>query len=91
MIRQLYQDDRALALDFVKLVMSLGIGALVLWAIYQSVDPMLADARAKAPGGMGGIEMNDWFATAGDVWPGIFLGVAFFGFLARAVVLRRAA
>ena len=88
---RLWNDDRALTMGFIELIGSLGVGAAILWVVYTATSPMLSDARAAAPGGMGGMRMNDWFSVGNEVLPGVFLFCAFFGFIVRAVYERRAA
>lgn len=87
-LQRLRGDDRALTMSFVKLLASLGVGAAIIYAVYRATDPLLADAREAAPGGMGGMAANQWFETGLDILPGIFLFCAFFGFLVIAVYER---
>lgn len=89
-IQELRTDTRGLTMSFVKLLASAGVGAIVLYAIYTAADPLLADARQRAPGGLGGMQANTWFQTALDILPGIFLFCAFFGFIVIAVYERGA-
>lgn len=81
-------DERGMTMEFVRLLASLGVGAGVIYAIYAAGTPLLEDARAQAPGGMGGIAMNNWFDQLLVVIPGIFLVCAFFGFIAYSVYER---
>lgn len=83
-------DTRGLTMGFVQLIMSLGLGAACLWIFYEIGDPLLEDAAAAAPGGMGGLDMNNWFVTLGEIGPAIFLFCAFSGFIAKAVYERGA-
>jgi len=87
--RALWADSRALTVAFVKLIMSLGLGAAVLWVIFEAQANILPDARSAAPGGLGGIQMADWLVTGKELLPFVFLFVAFFGFIVRAVFERR--
>lgn len=81
-------DNRGLTMSFVQLLASLGVGAAVIYVIYSTGDPLLADAAAAAPGGMGGMNMNNWFDDFLLIVPFIFLLVSFFGFITRAVYER---
>lgn len=76
------------ALGFIKLVASLGGGAIMVWVVWQVGYPLLDDAKAAAPGGYGGLIANDWIRTGMEVLPILFLALAFFGFIALAVYQR---
>lgn len=76
------------AMAFAKLIGSLGVGAAIIYAVYAAGVPILNDAEAAAPGGMGGVEANNWFTTGLEILPAIFLLCGFFGFIAIAVYER---
>lgn len=77
------------SLEGIKAIASLFGGAIVLWLVYEVAGLLLPGARDAAPGGLGGVKMNDWFTTGLDVGlPALFLGLVFFGLVATAVIAR---
>lgn len=78
------------SLEGIKAIASLVAGAAVLFVVYTIAGVILPDAAQRAPGGYGGAEMNQWFNIGLDaVLPAAFLGLVFFGLVARAILSRR--
>ena len=78
------------SLEFIKALGSLAIGALLLFIVYTIANIWMADARAYAPGGSGGLIANDWLATGLDlVLPATFLFLVFFGLIGKALLSGR--
>lgn len=78
------------ALEGIQAIGALASGAIVLFLVYRIGGFLLADAKAKAPGGYGGLVANDWFTTGLDVvLPATFLLLVFFGLVAAAVMSRQ--
>lgn len=78
------------ALEGIKAIASLAGGAIVLYVVYSMANVILVDAADRAPGGYGGAVANDWINTGLDtVLPAVFLGLVFFGLVARAILSRR--
>jgi hypothetical protein len=78
------------ALEGIKAFASLGGGAVVLWIVYTFGGVLLPQAADRAPGGYGGVQMNQWFNTGLDtILPLVFLLLVFFGLVGRAVLARR--
>lgn len=78
------------ALEGIKFFAGLGAGAIVLFVVYMFASVIHADARARAPGGYGGVQANDWISTGLDtVLPAAFLLLGVFGLLATAILSRR--
>lgn len=78
------------ALEGIKAIAGLGAGAIIIFVVYQFAGVVATDAAARAPGGYGGAEANDWLMTGLDiVLPATFVFLAFFGLLAAAIYSRR--
>lgn len=84
MIRALGQ-----AMGFIRLVVTLGIGAVLFHFFWGGYSAILDTARENAPGGHGAVQANDWLRTGGEQLPLVFLLMAFFGFISLAVFQRR--
>lgn len=69
----------------IKALGGLATGAIIIYIVYQFAGEFLPRARARAPGGYGGMVANDWLNTGLDsVLPATFLVLMFFGFVAWA-------
>lgn len=78
------------SLEGIKAIASLAAGAAVLYVVYTVAGVILPDAAQRAPGGYGGMQMNQWFNVGLDrVLPATFLALVFFGLVATAVLSRR--
>lgn len=77
------------ALEGIKVIASLGGGAIVLYVVYEFAV-VLELARDEAPGGSGGLVANDWLNTGLDtVLPVALITLAFFGLVSQAILARR--
>lgn len=78
------------SLEGIKAIASLGGGAIVIFVVYQYANAIHTDARARAPGGYGGVQANDWIGTGLDVvLPALFLFLVFFGLIMAGIKSRR--
>jgi len=78
------------ALEGMKAIGSLAVGAVVLYVGCVITGVFLEDAAARAPGGYGGAQTNAWLTTGLDqVVPVAFLFLVFFGLVAAGVLSRR--
>lgn len=77
-------------MGFIKLLASLGAGAILTWVIFQTMYPLLDNANDHTNPGDAGAAANDWLRIAIENLPFIFLILAFFGFIILAVYQREA-
>lgn len=85
--RLFQRDDRAQAIGILRLFLSLGVGAVVIWIVTIVTDPLFDHAGSSA---------NDQVSNQGTQWlqdgvgfiPILFLGIAFFGLIAYSVYRR---
>lgn len=65
-------------------------GAVVVYVVYVFASVIHSDARARAPGGYGGVVANDWISIGLDtVLPATFIFLTLFGLIASGVFARR--
>lgn len=78
------------ALEGIKAIGGLAAGSIVIYIAYVYSSVIHTDARARAPGGYGGMIANDWITTGLTfILPATLVFLAFFGLLVRAIYSRR--
>lgn len=87
-LTRLVADDRAQAIGILRLFLSLGVGAIVIWIVTLVADPVLDHADAASTDTTS-TQGTQWLQEGIDFIPIIFLFVAFFGLIAYSVYSRR--
>lgn len=80
-------DNRAMSVGLARFILSLVMGAPILWITFQITDPILSRA-SNSTSNPDANQATDWFG-AGIGWlPIAFLLIAFFGVIVLAIFQR---
>lgn len=80
-------DERGLALGIAALVLSLIVGAIIIWIVDMTTAPLLNHA-ANATTDTTANTATEWFRSYVGLLPGIFMVLALFGTIVYAVYTR---
>jgi len=76
------------SIGILRFFLSLAVGAVMVFIAQEITEPILTRASSRTAG-TDGATGTVWLEIAGEYLPIIFLGIAFFGFIAYSVFVRR--
>jgi hypothetical protein len=84
------QDTRAQSVGIMRFFLSLIVGGILTWILWEVTDPILSGASSATTNAKAN-QATTWFTDAIDWFPVFFLLIAVFGLVAVAVFQRRRA
>jgi hypothetical protein len=81
-------DNRAQSIGIARFIMSLIVGAPIVWIVWRITDPILAGAQETTDVNSAN-QATTWFQQGTEYLPIAFMLIAFFGIIVYAVYSRQ--